>query len=88
VLWPRGTIGKAELCANFVSSPRSLAACNVNYPLRKQTSKPISLPKVTPEGTRRLGQSFFLLCWQREADINLNHVHTTADRNYKIISNI
>lgn len=57
-LWPRGTIGEAELCAHFLSSPRSLAACNVNYPSRKQTSKPISLPKVTPEVRRRLGQPF------------------------------
>lgn len=47
--WPKGTIWKAELCTNFFSSPRSFAACKVNYPLGKQTSKAISLPKVTSE---------------------------------------
>lgn len=46
--WPKGTIWEAELCTNLLSSPRSFAACNVNYPLGKQTSKSISLPKVTP----------------------------------------
>lgn len=85
---PRGTIWEAELCALFLSSPRSLAAGGVNYPLRKQTSKPTSLPKVTPEGTERLGQPFSLLCWQREEDTNLNYIHATADSNCQIKSDI